>query len=289
MTSGFIKLSLCHEEIVVNNIYTGVNSKEVADSMAALVVDIPLSMFEKPDFIMILRRLLISSSYLLEAVTVKEWNNAIMASRRSWSKMIDGDDLLVHALPYIRDRLDSVGNLFPALKTTMSWLIYCQTGEMAPEVLNIARMQSLGVNVLSEHLWTGPESVLQTHLLRRYASHVAWPDSALLCRAWHVFNHFAEPELIWRIQRLPNSCDSGLFWGDRRDDRFMVVNLPVLLGFWSMTAIPMDWWHHRRRLRVVEQVRQIAPEWFTAAYQHGVILAVVMDVHAVRARGKGNV
>lgn len=238
---------------------------------------IPPTFFTNPESIRAIQSLRGNPWFLLEAISFREWQHAVTNCQQVWTDLLGNIEGNASARIHIHDRLNDVRQHFPALRCSLEWLEYMTMGRVSPSVIDIARYQNQGGQSILAKMWSGSESLIQTHLLRKHRDDVVWPSSPLFCRAWTVFSRCGLPEVI-RILTDSSSIPSGVFWGDYGDHRYMVVNLPVLLGIWSMNSVPMTWWHRKRRIAVVEQVRAFDPQWFDVAYQHGVMLAIVLGV-----------
>lgn len=251
--------------------------KDVGDFEWDVSANIPPAFFTNSESIRVIRSLRGNDWFLLEAIQLREWQHAVTNCQQVWIDLLGNKEGNACARIHIHDCLNDVRQHIPILRCSLEWLEYMSTGRVSQTVIDIARFQNQGSQSILAKMWSGSESLIQTNLLRKHRDDEIWPSSPFFCRAWTVFSRFGSPEVI-QILTDSSKMPSGLFWGHFTDHRYMVVNLPVLLGIWSMTGVPMTWWHRKRCIAVVEQVRAFDPQWFDVAYQHGVMLAIVLGV-----------
>ncbi|RZU47140.1 hypothetical protein EV700_1532 [Fluviicoccus keumensis] len=250
---------------------------------AILVTDYPDLIFSQPEMIRLLCPSMANPFIAPEVLSVVRWVIAIKDNINVWSGMFGGHVGKSYARIYIDDCLGTLCQYFPALQLSADWIMFEEFGEMKPAFIEMARHQNHGAQSLLDKMWSGPDCLIQSQLLRHHVDEAVWPSSSLFVHALAAFAQCATSDLVKLLTDKALSS-WGIFWGEAVDYRYMVANLPVLLGFWSMTGAPMTWWHRQRRLAVVEQVRVFDPQWFALAYQHGVMLAVVMGHHYSTAK-----
>ena len=213
---------------------------------------------------------------------VLRWVTAIKDNISVWSGIFGDNAGKSYGRIYIGDCLCALRQHFPALVITADWIMFEVFGEMKPAIIDIAKYQNQGVRSLLDKVWFGHDSIIQSNLLRQHTDEAVWPSVPIFPRALAAFVDCAPHDLTEMLTgRSLANC--RLFWGKPEDHRYLVANLPVLLGYWSMTGAPMTWWHRQRRLAVIEQIRAFDPQWFAIAYQHGVMLAAVVGRHGIAA------
>ena len=189
--------------------------------------DIPSALFTYPDVIPVIRIFRGNARFLLEAIPFQEWLRAVNNCQHVWIDLLGKKEGNVNAIIYINDRLNEARLNFPALRCSLEWLEYISIGRVSQTVIDIARFQSYGNQSIIEKMWSGFDSLIQTHLLRKHNGDEIWPSSPFFHRAWTVFADGGLPEVI-RILMDISETPGGLFWGHRSDHRYQVANLPVL-------------------------------------------------------------
>jgi len=262
----------------------GNDDAEMADNgnEGILLTDLPDLIISQPGMIRLLSPRNGSPLIVPEVLSVLRWVTAIKDNISVWSGIFSDHAGKSYARIYIGDCLSTLCQHFPALVITADWIMFEVFGEMKPAIIDIAKYQNQGVRSLLDKMWFGPDSVIQTYLLRQHTDEAAWPSVPIFPRALASFVDCAPHDVTAMITEKSRVM-GRLFWGEPEDYRYLVANLPVLLGYWSMTGAPMTWWHRQRRLAVVEQVRVFDPQWFALAYQHGVMLAAVVGRHGIAA------
>ena len=252
------------------------------DQYNELVMGFPDCIFSKPEIIRLFSQKKSNPFIAPEAVPEINWVLAIKDNISVWSGIFGDHAGKSYARIYIGDCLGKLCQHFPALEITADWIMFEVFGEMKPAIIDIAKYQNQGVRSLLDKMWFGPDSVIQSHLLRQHTDEAAWPSVPIFPRALAAFVDCV-PHAFTEMLTDRSRAMGRLFWGKPEDYRYLVANLPVLLGYWSMTGAPMTWWHRQRRLAVIEQVRVFDPQWFALAYQHGVMLAAVVGRHGIAA------
>lgn len=219
---------------------------------------------------------LIQRQHTFETISLSMWFSAVAACQQMWSQLGAkefGDD-------YIKDRLSAVRDAIPSLSLTMEWIRFACLQERSESVTKVALAQSLGLIELIDEFRSGADSVLQRELLRTHYASKVWPSSHLFLRALAAFYKRVSPDLHARIELACSADQHSIFWNALEDHKCTVVNLPVLLGFWSMTGVTMDWWCRAGRIAQLAEIRKFDPIWFQTAYYQGVKFALVMNVQA---------
>jgi len=223
---------------------------------------------------------LIKYNFSVELIGYTDWLNAVNACKKFWINLLDGSDAQDIARLYIKQRIELIVKTIPSLITMMAWIEYQIWGELPEPVMEVALAKSKNAYSLVEHLWQGEDSLLQTKLLRTHSSVEVWPSSKLFTKAFNAFYKKSPNNIQHILDKSNHNPRETLFWPLFHDYKCTVVNLPVLLGLWSMSPVPMRWWsQHPEQQRCIKQLLKFNPIWFQVAYNQGCKIALALDAH----------
>ena len=213
--------------------------------------------------------------FSVELIGYTDWLNAVNACHKFWIDLLGGSHAQEMARLYIKGRIEAILQVAPSLSTVMAWIEYQIWGELPEPVVEVALAKSKNAYSFVEHLWHGEDSLLQKTLLRNHGSLEVWPTSKLFAKALNAF-YKKSPNNIRHVLDISNhNPRQKLFWPLFHDYKCTVVNLPVLLGFWSMSPVPMVWWsHHPERQRLIQELLSFDPIWFQVAFNQGCKMAL---------------
>jgi hypothetical protein len=173
---------------------------------------------------------------VLESVPLKVWTDAM----RAFLAFEKGEDLTRTTLA---SRVDEIASLQPSLRVLLEVAQTLATGEPTRDVALVMRSR---IN-FSKGLFSGDDSQYQ-ELLRDTADHM-WPTE--LQSEISLARRSAIDHLV-RVPSYPSFRDS-------------VINLPLFLGFFAATNVPVADLV-QRRLSAIRHYQDFCPEWFTQAF-----------------------
>ena len=223
---------------------------------------------------------LIKYHFSVELIGYTDWLNAVNACQKFWINLLGGSDAQDIARLYIKGRIEAILQVAPSLSTVMAWIEYQRWCDLSESVLEVALAKSQDAYNLVDQLWQGEDSLLQTKLLRTHSSVEVWPSSKLFTKAFSAFYKKSPNNIQHVLDTANHNPRETLFWPLFHDYKCTVVNLPVLLGLWSMSPVPMRWWsEHPERQGCIQQLLKFNPIWFQLAFNQGCKIALVLDVH----------
>jgi hypothetical protein len=167
----------------------GNDAAEMADNGNEwiLLTDLPDLIMSQPGMIRLLSPRNGNPLIIPEVLPVLRWVTAIKDNISVWTAIFGDNSGKSYARIYIGDCLGKLCQHFPALVITADWIIFEEFGEMRPAIIDIAKYQNQGVRSLLDKMWFGPDSVIQSHLLRQHADEAAWPSVPIFPRALAAF------------------------------------------------------------------------------------------------------
>ncbi|PTQ87183.1 hypothetical protein [Agitococcus lubricus] len=223
---------------------------------------------------------LVKYNFSVEIIDYSDWLNAVNACQKFLIDLLGGSDAQDMVRLYIKQRIELIVKTMPSLTTMMAWVEYQMWGELPEPVMQVALAKSKNAYSLVENLWQGEDSLLQTKLLRTHSSVELWPSSKLFTKALSAFYKKSPNNIQHVLDTSNHNPRETLFWPLFHDYKCTVVNLPVLLGLWSMSPVPMRWWsQHPERQGCIQQLLKFNPIWFQLAFNQGGKIALVLDFH----------
>lgn len=205
------------------------------------------------------------------ALPMSAWERAVACHRAMWASLLGGEGN-VQATLSLRGRLGVLCEAMPVLTIPLDWIKFRHLGAMPESILAVAKAQAPAHLVAA---WRhGEDCLLQRVLLRTHGQAQIWPSSMIGKRALAAFRQRVPESLALLMARVLDVSDEGVFWPHQDDHKATVVNLPLLMGFWSASGMIMDWWRRKGRVRQVMAIQAFDPIWFQVAYSQGVKMAL---------------
>lgn len=206
------------------------------------------------------------------ALPLSVWERAVGNYRSMWISLLGDRDGEAQAGLSLRGRLRFLRDAMPVLAVSMDWMTFCHLGALSASIVDMARDQA-STHLIAE--WRqGEGCLLQRVLLRTHGSAQIWPSSMIGKRAVAAFRKRVPTSLFMRLAPAMGDTAEGIFWPHPNDHKATVINLPLLMGFWSASGMAMDWWYRQGRMHQVMAVYAFDPLWFQTAYGQGVKFAL---------------
>lgn len=218
-------------------------------------------------------------------ISLPIWEKAVVFYQVMWKTLLGDDDGSVQGALTLQERMHVLSEIVPALTITMDWIQFRNFGRLSAGIIEIARAQSESPACLIDALWSGESSLLQMELLRTHPTDQVWPSSMIAKRAFTALRKRAPESIASLIDPATRKNGQGIFWPFPDDHKAATVNIPVLMGFWAMTGVTMDWWHKSGRLRQVVEIHAFDRLWFHSAYNQGAKIALAYDLQSPYANG----
>ena len=259
------------------------DQSQYADARNSLLRDryfLAAAAFRVPDFHGLLSASDSEVAGLWMTTSLPAWVKAVACCQAMWVNLSGCEDGAAISKVQIQDRIRVLQHAIPALTTMLDWIQYRQFGGIPDSVIQVALAQSKGPSSIVNELWAGEDSLLQTVMLPARHPDKAWPSSMIFKRALTVFSKRASQKVGTLIDLSKNESGHGIFWPltSTNDQISDVVNLPVLMGFWAMTGVAVDWWDSLGRLRQLAEIYAFDPIWFNTAYNQASKIALAYGV-----------
>lgn len=218
-------------------------------------------------------------------ISLPIWEKSVAFYQVMWKALLGDDHGAVQGALTLQERMHVLCEIVPGLKTTMEWVQYRHFGRLSAGIIEIARAQSESPACLIEALWSGESSLLQRELLRTHPTDQVWPSSMIGKRAFSALLKRAPKPISSLMDPSIHKNGQGIFWPFPDDHKAATVNTPVLMGFWALTGVTMDWWCTSGRLRQVLDIHAFDQRWFHSAYNQGAKIALAYGLQPPYASG----